>query len=58
MNFKQWLEDCGEITTTYSNVDNESFARKSVRSRYTGGRIPPEKPTNIPEKLFKKRKDK
>lgn len=58
MNFKKWLEDCGEITTNYSNVDNQAFALKSIRSRYTGDRIPPEKPTGTPEKLFKKRKSK
>ena len=26
--FKYWLEDCGEVLSTYSNVNDEGFAHK------------------------------
>jgi len=58
LEFKNWLEDCGEVTSTYSNVNDQTFADKGLRSSYTGGRKHPEKSTSDPEKLFKFKRNK
>lgn len=50
--FKRWFEDCGEVANTYSNVEDENFARKGVNSKYTGGRQSP-RSTKNPDRLFK-----
>jgi hypothetical protein len=58
LEFKHWLEDCGQVTSTYSNVNDEAFEKKGLRSSFTGGRRTPEKATSDPEKLFKFKKNK
>jgi len=56
LKFKNWLEDCGEVTSTYSNVNDLNFDKKGLNSNYTGGRRRPEKSKLNPDKLFKCRK--
>ena len=51
--FRHWLEDCGEVKSTYSNVEDASFSEKGLRSDYTGGRRRPKKSKINPEKMFK-----
>lgn len=53
--FKTWFEDAGEVTTTYSNVDDENYVRKGLNSGRTGGRTHPDKSNFDPDKLFKKK---
>jgi len=53
--FKYWLEDCGEVLSTYSNVNDEGFARKKIASHRTGGRAKPDKSNKDKiDQLFKK----
>ena len=54
--FKAWFEDCGEVTSTYSNVNDENYNKKGLNSHYTGGRNRSEKSNINPDKIFKKKK--
>ena len=53
--FKAWFEDVGEVTTTYSNADDENYVRKGLNSERTGGRKRPDKSNFDPDQLFKMR---
>ena len=53
--FKRWLEDCGEVTSTYSNTLNAAFERTGIDSKYVGGKRNYERSKFDPNKIFNKR---
>lgn len=58
LNFKKWLEDAGEVLTTYSNTNDIAFERSGIRSKYTAGRkkpLPDPLKTCDPDRIFKKK---
>ncbi len=57
LEFKNWLENMGEITKFGSNVDDPNVGQTGLRSIYTGGRRRPDKASNV-EKIFKFKKHK
>jgi len=56
LNFKQWLEETGAVTSNLTNTYEKDLFAKSVRSKYTPGPATLPKSEFDPDKKFGKKK--